>query len=398
MAKHQVRYGFDYEHLDYSQLVQYTGPTFTAPNGQQTATGAAIDIIPDPAFGQIYHVSRASLTDERPTTQHYAALFVEDVWRIGNSLTIRPGVRYEQEKMSGTIVQDFSLKNNWAPRVGVVWDPTSSGKAKVFANYGRYYARVPNDLASRALSSDASLTADYFDANLTQPVPDGVVTTNAATGAQTSTHFTLLGGGADDIDPNAKLSYYNEWVVGTDTPLIGGIDLGVRYVHRDIGRVLEDVQPYPISQRHWDCPGPRRPITCSRIPVRTRPWSRTFQAPRSASKRRCTTTTPSSSPPTSGCRTMVADLVVPMVAADREFRGLLPQRQRPVGSGHFVALRLPDQRPDVRDDRKGAIRLQRRHPVPRRRRKWTAAARSNARHQGIRHLLVQHGAERIRGH
>ena len=97
-----MRYGFDYEHLDFSQLQQYTGPTFTAPNGQQTATGAVVDIIPDPAFGQIYHVSRASLTAARPTTQHYAAFFVEDEWKIGNSLTIRPGVRYEQETLSGT--------------------------------------------------------------------------------------------------------------------------------------------------------------------------------------------------------------------------------------------------------------------------------------------------------
>ena len=61
-GEHQVRYGFDYEHLDFSQLLQYSGPTFTAPNGQQTATGASVDIIPDPIYGQIYHVSRASLT------------------------------------------------------------------------------------------------------------------------------------------------------------------------------------------------------------------------------------------------------------------------------------------------------------------------------------------------
>jgi hypothetical protein len=90
---------------------------------------------------------------------------------------------------------------------------------------------------------------------LTQPVPDGVVTTNAATGAQTATHFTLLGASADDIDPNAKLSYYNEWVIGTEYSLLRGLDVGVRYVHRDIGRVLEDVQPYPMVAVSLGLPG-----------------------------------------------------------------------------------------------------------------------------------------------
>ena len=254
-GQHQIRYGFDFEHLDFSQLQQYSGPTFTAPNGQQTATGATVDIIPDPVFGQIYHVSRASLTSARVTTQKYGAVFVEDEWKIGSSLTIRPGVRYEQESLSGTLVQGFELKNNWAPRIGVVWDPTRSGRSKVFANYGRYYARVPNDLAARALSSDSSLTADYFDASLTKPVPNGVVTTNAATGASTTTHFTLLGSGADDIDPNAKLSYYNEWVVGAEYSLQHGLDVGVRYVHRDIGRMLEDVQSYPLVAASLGLPG-----------------------------------------------------------------------------------------------------------------------------------------------
>ena len=65
-GQHQVRYGFDYENLDFSQLIQYSGPTFTAPNGQQTATGATVDIFPDPVFGQIYHVSNASLTARAP--------------------------------------------------------------------------------------------------------------------------------------------------------------------------------------------------------------------------------------------------------------------------------------------------------------------------------------------
>ena len=253
-GQHQVRYGFDYEHLDFSQLQQYTGPTFTAPNGQRTATGATVDIIPDPAFGQIYHVSRAGFTAGRATTQRYTAAFVEDEWKIGNSLTIRPGVRFEQETLSGSIVQDFSLKNNWAPRLGVVWDPSGNGRSRVFANYGRYYARVPNDLAARALSSDGLISADYFDSNLTRPVPNGVVT-STTTGTTTTTHFTLLGGNADDIDPNAKLSYYNEWVAGTEYTLPRDLTVGIRYVHRDIGRVLEDVQPYPTVAVSLGLPG-----------------------------------------------------------------------------------------------------------------------------------------------
>jgi len=252
---HQLSYGFDYERLDFSQTLQFSGPTFIAPNGQRTATGATVDIIPEPQFGQIYHVSRASLTGERPTKQRYTALFVEDSWTVGNSLTIRPGVRYEQETLSGTIIQGFSLKNNWAPRLGVVWDPTRSGKSKVFANYGRYFARVPNDLAARALSSDATITADYFDPDLTRPVPNGTETTNALSGTTTTTHFTLLGGSADDIDPDAKLSYYDEWVAGGEYALLSGFDVGVRFVHRDIGRVLEDVQPYPLVATSLDLPG-----------------------------------------------------------------------------------------------------------------------------------------------
>jgi hypothetical protein len=255
LGAHQIRYGIDDEHLDFSQLVQFTGPTFTAPNGQQTATGAVVDIFPDTSFGQIYHVATASLTAARPTTQHYTALFVEDEWKVGNSLTVTPGLRYEQETLAGTLVDNFALKGNWAPRIGVVWDPSHRGVAKVFGNFGRYYARVPNDLAARALSGDASITADYFDASLTRPVPDGVFTTNPLTGKTTTTHFALLGANADTIDPNAKLSYYNEWIVGGDYTLLHGLGLGARFIHRDIGRVLEDLQAYPIVAVSAGLPG-----------------------------------------------------------------------------------------------------------------------------------------------
>jgi outer membrane receptor protein involved in Fe transport len=249
-GEHGIKYGIDVENLTYDQINQRTGPTFLAPNGQQTATGATIQILPDPLFGKIYRVTRANLNAARTTKQTYTSFFVQDTWRVTDRLTLRPGVRYEREHLTGTLA-DLPFSNNWAPRVGATFDPRGDGRGKVFASYGRYYARVPNDLAARALSADAGIGADYFDAGLTRPIPNGV----PAGPGGTTTHFSIAGAGADVIDPNAKLSYYNEYIVGTDYEVIAGLSVGVRFVHRDIGRVLEDVQPFPIVAADLGLPG-----------------------------------------------------------------------------------------------------------------------------------------------
>jgi hypothetical protein len=247
---HQIRYGIEYDNVDYSQINQRTGPTFLAPDGRQTATGAQISIIADPTYGRIYRVTRANFNTDRATTQKYANVFVQDTWHATDRVTVNPGLRYEQEKMAGTLVSNFTLKNNWAPRVGVTFDATGDDKTKVFANYGRYYARVPNDLAARALSADDSTSrADYFDANLTQPIPNGVLA------GSVTQHFQLQGVGADTIDSNAKLSYTNEYLVGVERELLPNTSLGIRFMYKNIGRVLEDVANAPMVAYDLGLPG-----------------------------------------------------------------------------------------------------------------------------------------------
>jgi len=89
-GQHQIGYGFNYDRLDYNQIIQRTGPTFVAPAGDRTATGAQIDILSDPNFGRVFRVVRANLNAARDTTQSYWAGFVEDSCQIGGNLTIRP--------------------------------------------------------------------------------------------------------------------------------------------------------------------------------------------------------------------------------------------------------------------------------------------------------------------
>jgi hypothetical protein len=257
---HEVKYGFAFDDVEYSQLNQRTGPTFTTSDGRQTATGAQVDVIADPAFGRIYRVIRANYTDTRDTEQTYWNFFVQDQWRASSRLTINAGLRYEQESLIGTFselhtldgqtLDAFDLKGNWAPRIGFVYDVLGNGRSKLFGNWGRFFARLPNDIAARALSADEGVSrADYFDAALTQPIPNGVLA-----GGVTE-HLALAGAHPSLIDPDAKLSYKDEFAAGFEWEAFPNTNVGIRYVHRNIGRAIEDVAAAPLAAYDLGLPG-----------------------------------------------------------------------------------------------------------------------------------------------
>ncbi len=252
LGGHQIKYGVEFDAVEYDNITQYTGPTFMAPNGQQTQTGATITVLPDVNFGKIYEVTRGNFNAARSTQQKYVDVFVQDTWKVGNRLTINPGIRYEQEKLVGGIIKDFSLKNNWAPRLGATYDPFADGKSKLYGSFGIFYSRVPNDLAARALSSDNGISrADYYDAGLTQPIPNGVATVNP-NGSVITNHFGLTSAFPDTIDPSAKLSYVREFVAGFDREVMPHTTASLRYIHRSIPRVLEDVANCPVTAYFLD--------------------------------------------------------------------------------------------------------------------------------------------------
>jgi hypothetical protein len=266
-GQHQIRYGFQNEHITYDNITNYTGPTFTLSNGQQTVTGASVNVLDDPTFGTIYRVTRASLGNVRQTDQNYLSFFAQDTWQVGRHLTVRPGVRYEQQKLIGN-VSHFSFDGNWAPRIGATYDPTGTGRMKIFGNYGWFFAKIPNDLAARALSADNGVTrADYFDANLTQPVPEGVEA------ADTTVHLRFAGLSASDFDPNARSTYSTETLLGWQWEASPGLSVGVNYMRRRYGRVLEDIGSLPLvayllpdltvgSVEYFVTnPGPNTPVT-----------------------------------------------------------------------------------------------------------------------------------------
>jgi hypothetical protein len=238
---HQIKYGLAYDAVEYTNSDQFTGPTFVAPDGRTTATGAIISVRPDPVYGRFYRVARAYFNSGRETAQKYLNVFVQDSWSAGSRLTINAGLRYEQETLDGVQVKGFTLKNNWAPRIGAAYDVMGDGKTRVFGNWGRFYARIPNDVAARHMSADDMTTrADYFDAALTSPIPNGVLAGGV------TTHFLLQNPEAGLIDTDAKMSYINEFTLGIEREVMASTSFGIRYIYRNIGRILEDVGNAPV--------------------------------------------------------------------------------------------------------------------------------------------------------
>ena len=106
-------------------------------------------------------------------------------------------MRWNRQKLEGAL-DEFTWGENFAPRIGGTFDPTGTGKAKLFANWGRFYAKIPNDIAIRSLSADAGITRqDFFDRALTQPIPDGVVTqqvnSDGTLGQPVTRHLLIAG-------------------------------------------------------------------------------------------------------------------------------------------------------------------------------------------------------------
>ena len=109
LGGHQVKYGIQYDDVD----VQAAQPAHGSdvhwpPTAGRRRPAPRFRSFPDVGLGQIYRVTRANFNVSRDISADLRNFFAQDTWRVGERLTVNPGIRYEQEKMSGTIIKDFS--------------------------------------------------------------------------------------------------------------------------------------------------------------------------------------------------------------------------------------------------------------------------------------------------
>lgn len=169
------------------------------------------------------------------------AWYIQDVWDVTDRLTLELGLRNESfENLNADGGVFVKVSDQWAPRLSAVYDPTGEGRSKFFANYGEYYLPIAANTNIR-MAGNETYIHDYYDW-------DGV-----SVGAQEVP--TNLGAIYDTVvygdgtvpdtrsvtDDNIQAMFQKEYIIGYQTILDSGLQLGVKGIYRDLGTTIEDV-------------------------------------------------------------------------------------------------------------------------------------------------------------
>jgi hypothetical protein len=181
---------------------------------------------------------------DQTTSAVTPGFFIQDSWNIFDKVTVNIGVRLDSEYIfnsDGALA--LALTNEWAPRLGVIWDPTYQGKSKIYASYAIYYEEVPLDLADKALSGGESLRAFYFGCS--NPAATHQRCNNAPSGllpggGGPNQYWGTIGADKEIIDPAIGPQKTDEFTAGAEYEIFAHGRLGFNYTHRGLSRLLED--------------------------------------------------------------------------------------------------------------------------------------------------------------
>jgi hypothetical protein len=247
--------GYLHEDVDYSSNLQRSGPLgFVDPHsGAVFQQGLRIDIRygsinGGPAGTPYYRITRGDISNPQIKTKtKYDAYFLQTAIKLSR-FNFKLGVRMEGQEMIG---QDqtykFKASDNIAPRLGVTYDMNGDGKSKVYAFWGRYFEKVPNDICVRAFSNEKGVNRSDFRTlapgfnGLSDPIMDGTPVLDDGTTTPVTSHYRTTGDQTTLVIPGTKSMYQDETVFGFDVELTNGVALSNRFIYRKLGRILEDM-------------------------------------------------------------------------------------------------------------------------------------------------------------
>jgi outer membrane receptor protein involved in Fe transport len=256
-GQHTIQAGYQFEDDPYNDYSAFSGPQFKLPNDPvlgpaagQTMFGAEFTrthLDPnDPTTPIVLEMTRGNYSNPNlKTDTRYHAGYLQDTWSIGSRLTLKGGLRFEQQELNGTGSR-YVFAHNWAPRIGVIFDPTGKRHSKFFANWGRFYEKVPLDIAVRSLSIESGFGGGvyYADPGPNQPAnvdPSQFLSSDSSTVGLTGAVPTIVYGGT-------AAQYQDEVVAGYEHEFNNRFSMSARFTYRHLLRIIEDEQGVNVTQ------------------------------------------------------------------------------------------------------------------------------------------------------
>ena len=259
--KNEIKLGGHFEVNTFDQTRSYSGPPdgrtlvqlwpdnalfwnfFTLPRGRYASqfaddnpSNGTPEDLADPTKG----IYQASLVANVKSVN--SAYFLQDTIHPLPNLTVDLGLRYENQKMYDFRGAEFLNLDNLGPRVGVVLDPSNDGRSKVYASYGQFFETVPMNLAARYFGGEGIFISGYPISSCNPPV-----TSWKGTGREwESSKCEYLGGlpvnagSPYEVQNHLKGQHHNEIVAGFQHALTDDLVVGLSYVHRWLGAIIED--------------------------------------------------------------------------------------------------------------------------------------------------------------
>jgi len=260
---HVVKAGIELEAARYDDTKAYSGGVYL----REDPGGQFFDDFR--GYGYLTGGDQAVILSKihKTTKSLTAGGFVQDSWSVIDKFTFNVGVRYDAQFLYNSAGERaLSLPNEWSPRVGLIYDPTQAGRAKLFANYARAYESVPLDLADRALSPEPGILSRHpagggrgsnvsppcggtgptagatmgpcLDPALRRPIPNPIWPVQQP---DPNTVWSGTGAGSTPIDPNIKPQSSDELVFGAEYEVIRDGRLGATYTKKWLNHIIEDM-------------------------------------------------------------------------------------------------------------------------------------------------------------
>lgn len=240
-GQHTFKFGTDIRYVQLNGFQDFSFAGTISFDGSVSGISPLYDFLQGTAAPQTTFITRGLTAP--PIRQQNYYFFGQDDWRVRQGLTLNLGLRYELNTVPtangrltnftldrGFFTDDEGLwqsdKNNFAPRVGFAWTPSSDGKTVVRGGAGLFYDLVFGNVPF-SMTFNPPASVQFYPIFGTVPRPGRLGRIFA--GVPIGPDFEDAGPALITTDPELRTPYAVQWNLNVQRELVGGLGLEVGY-------------------------------------------------------------------------------------------------------------------------------------------------------------------------